>query len=97
MSSEVTYLDVTVTFNDQSVIGICIPTDMDAEHFIERAKRYNAGMVNVDMGSSRHRTLLMELLGLDKDALFRRAVFYAVTATDIQLIRSLPLTNFFSK
>lgn len=91
MSNEVQYFDVAVTFHDSTSAGICIPTDMEVEEFTERAKAYNAGMVNVDIGSSRHRTLLMSLMGLDKEALFRRADFYGVTAVDVTLTRSLTL------
>lgn len=91
MNNEIQYFDVAVTFHDHTSVGICIPTDITIEEFAERTKTYNSGMVNVDVGSSRHRTLLMGLIGLDKDALFRRADFYAVTAVDVTLTRSLAL------
>lgn len=91
MNNEMQHFDLNVTRNDRATIGYCIPTEMEPETFIEKARVYNAGMVGVDNGSSRHRTLLMRLMGLDKDALFSRVFFYSVTGTDVQLIRSLAL------
>lgn len=90
MATELLTFDLSVTFNDGSSVGFCIPTDVEPEQFIENAKAYNADMLNVDVGSSRHRRLLMDLMGLEKDALFRIADFYAVKSVEVELIRCQP-------
>lgn len=93
MTTELLTFDLSVTFNDGSSIGFCIPTDVEPEQFIERAKVYNAEMLNVDVGSSRHRRLLMDLMWLEKDALFRIADFYAVKSAEVELTRSISLIS----
>ena len=93
MSDIVTHFDITITTNTGAVFGVCVPTDMELVEFAKRIKSYNAALVNVDMGSSRHRTLLMELMALEKDALFRLAAFYAVADVDVYLVRTIAMVR----